>query len=81
MSEVNGGQEVGRARGDVLMDNPLNAALWLAHALKQDGIVLRPGDLLSLGGFLGSAPTQAGTTMSVQYLGLPGDPVVTVSFD
>lgn len=81
VSEERSGQEIGRAPGSVLMGNPLNAAIWLAQALRRDGIVLQPGDLLSLGGFLASAPTQAGTTMTVKYLGLPGDPAVTVHFD
>lgn len=81
VSEDRSGREVGRAKGSVLMDNPLNAAIWLAQALRRDGIELRPGDLLSLGGFLASTPTEAGTSMTVRYRGLPGDPAVTVHFD
>ena len=74
------GQEIGRARGAVLMEHPLNAAVWLARALRDAGVVLKPGDLLSLGGFKGSAPTRAGASITVRYLGLPGDPAVTVHF-
>lgn len=81
ITEDRSGREIGREKGRVLMDNPLNAAIWLAQALRSDGIVLKPGDLLSLGGFLASAPTQAGTTITVRYRGLPGDPAVTVHFD
>lgn len=81
VTEDRSGREIGRAKGNVLMDNPLNAAIWLAQALRRDGIAVKPGDLLSLGGFLASAPTQAGTTMTVRYRGLPGDPAVTVHFD
>ena len=81
VTEERAGREIGREKGSVLMGNPINAALWLARTLKADGVALKPGDLLSLGGFLASAPTQAGTTMRVRYLGLPGDPAVTVHFD
>ncbi len=81
VSEDRSGKEVGRAKGNVLMDQPINAALWLAKALKKDGIDLKPGDLLSLGGFLASAPVPPGSTITVRYLGLPGNPAVTVHFD
>jgi 2-keto-4-pentenoate hydratase len=81
VSETRAGKEIGRAKGDVLMDNPLNAAIWLAQALRRDGVALKPGDLLSLGGFLGSAPVQPGTTMAIRYEGLPGNPTVSMSFD
>lgn len=81
VSEERSGKEIGRAKGSVLMSQPIDAALWLAHALKRDGIALKPGDLLSLGGFLASAPVQAGTTIAVRYLGLSGNPAVTVHFD
>lgn len=74
------GQEIGRAKGSVLMDNPLNAAVWLARTLRDAGVVLKPGDMLSLGGFKGAAPTRAGSSITVRYLGLPGDPSVSVHF-
>lgn len=81
MTEDQGGKELGRAKGSVLMEHPINAAMWLAQALKKDGVTLKPGDLLSLGGFLPPAPPQPGTTITVKYLGLQGDPTVTVSFE
>lgn len=81
VSEDRTGREIGRARGHVLMGNPIRAALWLAKALKRDGIELKPGDLLSLGGFLGSAPVEPGTTISATYVGLPDNPVVVVHFE
>ena len=77
MTEDGAGRELGRVKGNVLMGNPVNAAMWLAQALKKDGIALKPGDLLSLGGFIPPAPTQAGTAITIKYLGLPGDPTVT----
>jgi 2-oxo-hept-3-ene-1,7-dioate hydratase len=79
--EERGGVEIGRARGAALMEHPLHAALWLARSLRQEGIELRPGDLLSLGAFLPAAPAAPGTRISVRYLGLPGDPSVSVTFE
>ncbi len=79
--ERRSGQELGRAKGRALMGQPIDAAIWLAKALKKDGIALKPGDLLSLGGFLASAPTRPGTHISVHYRGLPGDPAVGVVFE
>lgn len=81
ITEERSGKEIGRAKGAVLMGQPIEAAIWLARALKRDGIALKRGDLLSLGGFLAAAPVKAGTTITVRYLGLPGDPAVTVHFD
>ena len=81
MTEDKSGRELGRAKGTVLMDHPINAAMWLAQALKKEGIALRPGDLLSLGTYLPAAPVQAGTSITVKYVGLPGAPSVTVHFE
>lgn len=81
VAEERTGKELGRVRGSALMGQPIRAALWLARALKKEGIALQPGELLSLGGFLPSMPVQAGTTISVSYLGLPGNPVVMVHFE
>lgn len=81
MTEDKSGKELGRVKGNVLMEHPINAAMWLAQALKKDGVALKPGDVLSLGGFLPPAPTQPGTSITVKYLGLPGNPAVTVQFE
>lgn len=81
MTEEVAGKELAKAKGSVLMDNPLNAAIWLARELRRDGIELKAGDQLSLGGFIGSQPTRAGTRIVVRYLGLPGDPAVSIAFD
>lgn len=74
-------KEIGRVKGSVLMDNPINAAMWLARELKKDGIRLKKGDLLSLGGFINPVPPRPGMKARVQYIGLPGDPQVTVEFN
>jgi 2-oxo-hept-3-ene-1,7-dioate hydratase len=76
-----GGKELGRAQGSALMGNPINAAMWLARALKKDGITLKKGDLLSLGGFIPPQPTKTGMKVKLQYVGLPGDPAVNVEFN
>jgi 2-oxo-hept-3-ene-1,7-dioate hydratase len=81
MTEDKSGKELGRVKGNVLMEHPINAAMWLAQALKKAGIALKPGDLLSLGGYIPPASTQPGTSITVKYLGLPGDPAVTVHFE
>jgi len=81
MTEDKSGKELGRVRGNVIMEHPLHAALWLAQALEKEGIALRPGDLLSLGNYIPFAPPQAGTSITVKYMGLPGDPAVTVHFE
>lgn len=75
------GKELGREQGTVLMGHPLNAAIWLAGAVRAAGQPpLKAGDLLSLGGFQGSAPVRPGTRITVRYHGLPGDPAVTIGF-
>lgn len=78
MTDEVDGKELGRAKGSALMDNPINAAIWLAQALKKDGITLKKGDLLSLGGYIPPQPTKAGMKVQVRYIGLPGDPAVSV---
>lgn len=76
-----GGKELGRAPGSAIMGNPINAAIWLARELKKDGIQLKKGDLLSLGGFIPPQPTKPGMKVKLQYLGLPGNPAVDVEFN
>jgi 2-oxo-hept-3-ene-1,7-dioate hydratase len=81
MTEDRSGKELGRVKGDVIMEHPINAAIWIAQALRKEGIELKPGDILSLGGYIPPSPVQAGTSITVRYIGLPGDPAVTVHFD
>jgi len=80
VDEADGSRELGRGQGSSLMGNPLNAAIWLARELKQQGIILKKGDLLSLGGFFPPQPTRAGMKIRMRYIGLPGDPNLTVEF-
>ena len=74
------GKELDAGRGSAILEHPLNAVIWLAQDLKQSGIVLKPGDLLSLGSFSRLLPPQPGTTVRAVYEGLPGTPSVSVRF-
>ncbi len=81
VDEADNNKELGRGKGHALLGHPLEAALWLAKELKKDGIALKKGDLLSLGGFFPPQPVKAGMKVKMQYMGLPGEPTVTVEFD
>jgi 2-keto-4-pentenoate hydratase len=74
------GRELGRGDGRDMLEHPMNSVLWLARSLSYDGLRIIEGDKLSLGAFVPAAAPQAGTKIKVQYLGLPGDPSVSVSF-
>jgi 2-keto-4-pentenoate hydratase len=75
-----GGAELDRGAGSDVLGHPLNAVVWLAQDLVRHGIALKPGDLVSLGSFSKLIPPKAGLAVEVGYLGLPGDPVVKMSF-
>ncbi len=81
VDEADGNKELGRAKGSAIMGHPLNAAIWLAKNLKQAGITLKKGDLLSLGSLIPAQATKPGMRVRVQYIGLPGDPSVSVSLN
>ena len=74
------GKLLGQGQGRALMGHPLNVAIWLAQALKQSGITLKQGDLLSLGSLIQPLVPQPGMKVRLQYQGLPGDPELTVEF-
>ena len=74
------GKELARGPGSAIMGHPLNSAIWLARALERNGVRLKPGDVLSLGSFLPLQPPRSGTSVTVQYIGLPGDPSVGARF-
>jgi 2-keto-4-pentenoate hydratase len=74
------GTEHGRATGSVILEQPLNAVLWLIEDLKTSGKKLRAGDLLSLGSIKALSP-EPGQTYTAKYEGLPGGPIsVSVKF-
>lgn len=74
------GRELDSAKGSAILEQPLNAAIWLAADLRRSGITLEPGDLLSLGSFSKLMTPQPGTSAKAVYEGLPGNPSVSVSF-
>lgn len=71
------GAVLASATGAAVLDHPLNAVLWL----RDSGIELKPGDLVSVGSFGPLLPPRAGMTATVRYEGLPGNPEVGVTFD
>jgi len=74
------GVELDRGKGSDVLEHPLNAVVWLAKDLARDGRAMKPGDLISLGSFSRLLPPKPWLVVEVQYQGLPGDPVVSVSF-
>ena len=42
------GARLGGGKGSDILDHPLNAVVWLAGALAQEGLAMQPGDLISL---------------------------------
>ena len=74
------GRELASAPGAAVLEHPLNAVLWLAQDLEQARIRLKPGDVLSLGSFSQPVPARPGMDITVRYMGLPGDPAVSVRF-
>jgi 2-keto-4-pentenoate hydratase len=76
------GARLGGGKGADVLDNPLNAVLWLAQSLKAGGKSLKDGDLLSLGSFSALLPPKAGLTATVRYTGLSFVPVeISVRFE
>lgn len=67
-------------RGSAILEQPLNAVVWLAQALAQEGLAMKPGEFISLGSFSPLMPPKPGQQIRVTYEGLPGAQPVTVSF-
>ena len=67
-------------KGSDILGHPLNAVVWLSGALRQQGLQLQPGQVVSLGSFSPLSPPKAGQQVTVQYEGLPGARPVTVNF-
>jgi 2-keto-4-pentenoate hydratase len=73
-------QELSVVRGAEILGHPLNALHWLGKELEYNAQRIQPGDMLSVGQFGPAIPVYAGDEIKVQYLGLPGDPIVNVRF-
>lgn len=71
------GTELAAAKGSAVLGHPLNSVVWLV----EDGVTLAPGDYVSVGSFGPLLPTAPGLTATATYLGLPGDPQVSVGFE
>ena len=74
------GAELDRGKGSDVLEHPLNAVVWLVRDLAREGRALKPGDLISLGSFSKLLPPKPGLAVEVIYQGLPGNPVVKMSF-
>lgn len=67
-------------QGSTVEGNPLNAMLAQVQALENEGIRLRPGDMLSVGIFGSQHKPEGGHSYRVRYEGLPDMPEVIVHF-
>ena len=74
------GARLGGGKGSDILEHPLNAVVWLAGALAQEGLAMQPGDLISLGSFSPLLPPKAGLSVTATYEGLPGAAPVRVTF-
>ena len=74
------GAALGGGKGSDVLGHPLNAVVWLADALKAEGLSMRPGQVISLGSFSALLPPKAGLKATVHYDGVPGLRPVTVTF-
>ena len=74
------GGRLGGGKGSDILDHPLNAVVWLAGALAQEGLAMQPGDLISLGSFSPLLPPKAGLSVTATYDGLPGAAPVRLGF-
>ena len=74
------GASLGGGKGSDILEHPLNAVVWLAGALAQEGLAMQPGDLISLGSFSPLLPPKAGLSVTAIYTGLPGAAPVRVTF-
>jgi 2-keto-4-pentenoate hydratase len=72
--------ELGRGKGSDILEHPLNAVVWLIQDLAKENLVLKDGDLISLGSFSPLLPPKPGQKAIVTYQGLPGAGSVSVSF-
>ena len=74
------GTKLGGGKGSDVLEHPLNAVVWLAGALKAQGLSMQPGQLISLGSFSALLPPKPGLKATVRYDGVTGLQPVTVTF-
>ncbi len=66
-------QELAKGNSKNLLGNPLNVVLWLKNNLNQQNILLKKGDLLSLGTITPMIPIKSNTRIKAEYFGLIED--------
>lgn len=66
--------------GSAILEQPLNAVVWLTQALAAEGVSLKSGEFISLGSFSPLMPPKPGQQITVTYDGLPGARPVVVNF-
>ncbi len=72
------GEVLSDAPGAAVLGHPANAIVWLLSK----GVTLKAGDMVSVGSFGPLVPPAKGKGgASVAYVGLPGDPSVSVTFE
>lgn len=74
------GKVLGQGKGSDILEHPLNAVVWLAKALAQEGLAMKPGELISLGSFSPLLPPKPGLKVTATYEGLPGAAPVRLGF-
>lgn len=77
------GDTLAQATSTALLGHPIHVVRWLRDTLREDGITLKSGDLLSLGSMTPLFPPEPGQTVIGRYRHLPTvDSVdVVVTFD
>jgi len=63
------GKRLGGGKGSDVLGQPLNAVVWLAGALRAQGLALQPGQLVSLGSFSALLPPRPGLQVTARYEG------------
>jgi 2-keto-4-pentenoate hydratase len=72
------GNELGAGYGSESIEHPLHTLHWLGRDLEYNAQRIQPGDRLSVGAFFAPIPARAGQEISVRYVGLPGEPLVSI---
>ncbi|MHC5656084.1 2-keto-4-pentenoate hydratase [Stappia sp. ICDLI1TA098] len=75
------GEVLSEAPGKAVLGNPLNAVIWVAAKLKEQGKSLKPGDYVSVGSIGPLHPMKPGMSITLTYEGLPGDPKIGATFE
>ena len=74
------GRLLGRGKGSDVMGHPLRSVVWLAAALRKEGLSLQPGQWISLGALSPMFRPRTGEKVTVAYAGLTGVRPVGVRF-